>query len=71
MRNLVHVLGIRPTGYRYYERLHVMSSSEAILELRESVWLDQGKYEQAEGRYQEVLAGRQAGSAVEVHQHTG
>ena len=65
MRNLVHVLGIRPTGY--YERLHVMSSAEAILELRESVWLDQGKYEQAEGRYQEVLAGRHA---VEVHQHT-
>ena len=45
-----------------------MSSSEAVLGLRESVWMDQGKYEQAEGRYQEMLAGRHAGIAVEVYQ---
>ena len=44
-------------------------SADALRGLRESVWLDQGKYEQAEGRYQQVLASKQAGitSTSEVY----
>ena len=37
-----------------------MSSAGVLRELRDSVWLDKGKYEQAEARYQQVLASRHA-----------
>ena len=32
-----------------------MSSSALAVGLRGSVWLDKGKYEEAEGRYQQTL----------------
>lgn len=38
------------------------STSVALRSLRDSVWLDQARYEQAEGRYQQALACRHTGS---------
>ena len=35
-----------------------MSALAAFRVLGESVWLDKGKYEQAEGKYQQVISGR-------------
>ena len=43
-----------------------MSSADALRELKDSVWLDQGRYEQAEARYQQVLASRHAEVAGKV-----
>ena len=38
-----------------------MATVARLRGLRDSVWLEQGKYEQAEGRYQEALARNKAG----------
>ena len=38
----------------------------ALLDLRESVWLERGKYEQAEAMYQQSLVGSRAGVSVDV-----
>ena len=43
-----------------------MSSADALRGLKDSVWLDQGKYEQAEARYQQAIASRRAEVAGKV-----
>ena len=43
-----------------------MSSADALRGLKDSVWLDQGKYEQAEARYQQVITSRRAEVAGKV-----
>ena len=41
-------------------------AAEVCRGLRESVWLERGKYQQAEAKYHEVLAQRHSGLTVEV-----
>ena len=36
----------------------IMSAASALRVLGESVWLEQGKYEQAEGKYQQTISTR-------------
>ena len=43
-----------------------MSDREVLRGLRDSVWLEQARYQQAETKYQELLAERHAGIHVQV-----